>query len=382
MKAFINGRVLIDGRFQDDLVVSCDCKIRQIGGDVDDSSQLIDLKGHYLLPGLIDIHIHGAGGGDVMDASLNAYQKISATLARSGVTRFLATTMTMPWPAIARALTTARQVVAGAALSGAKPLGVHLEGPFISRQFTGAQDGAHILPPDWSKVEPYRDVIKLITLAVEEDVDWQFIKRSRGIVLSVGHSAATFEQALASYQLGVRHCTHCFNAMSGLHHRRPGVVGAVFSRRYDTEVIADGVHIHRDFLSALIRIIGPDNAILISDGMRATGMPLGQYELGGQSVIVDDEAARLANGQLAGSTLTLDRAIRNMVEYTDCDLAEIVNMATRNPARSIGCDADYGAIKLAAAADFVEMDTDFNVISTWIDGECVYRQSSDYRSEE
>ncbi len=374
MKAFINGKVLIGDVIRDDVVVLFDERIRSIDSTPGAAVQLIDLAGHYLFPGLIDIHIHGAGGGDVMQATAAAYQKISRTLAKFGVTRFLATTMTMPMTTIKRALTVARQVMTDDNLSGAKPLGVHLEGPFISEKYCGAQDVRYIKRPTWDDIADYRDIIKIITLAVEKDDDYKFIADDHGITLSIGHSAATFEQALASYQKGVRHCTHCFNAMSGLHHRAPGVVGAVFSRPYMTELIADGVHIHAQLLNAIVRIVGRDNLILISDGMSALGMPPGQYQLGGQRAIVDGTSARLADGQLAGSILSLDQAIRNMVEYTNCDLADIVNMATRNAANSIACAADYGAIKLNASADFVVMDESLSVVSTWLAGNCIYQK--------
>ncbi len=374
MKAFSNGKVLIDGQIKDNINVVFDARIEAIAEKVTHDIEIIDLAGNYLFPGFIDIHVHGAAGGDVMDATPQALEALSQSLAQSGVSRFLATTMTMPLTDIRRALENVKQVIKSDQLTAAKPLGVHLEGPYISADYCGGQDAAYIKKPNWADVADYKDIIKIMTLAVEEDSDFQFIKENSDIVLSIGHSAASFEQALASYQLGVRHCTHFFNAMTGLHHRAPGVVGAVLSKPYATEVIADGIHIHPQLLNTIVKLIGKENIILISDSMRATGMPQGQYELGGQPVIVDDQSARLASGQLAGSILTLDRAVRNMVDYTDCSLPDIINMATLNAAKSIAVDDDYGTIKKAAVADFVVMDQALNVISTWRDGNCIYQR--------
>ncbi len=376
MKAFINGKALVDGKNRDDVVVLFDKRIKEIATEVANDIEVIDLAGNYLFPGFIDIHVHGAAGGDVMDATPQALEALSQSLAKSGVSRFLATTMTMPLADIRRALENVRQVIKNDQLTAAKPLGVHLEGPYISAAYCGGQDAKHIKKPNWADIADYKDIIKIITLAVEEDSDFQFIKDNSDIVLSIGHSAASFEQALASYELGVRHCTHFFNAMTGLHHRAPGVVGAVLSRPYATEIIADGIHIHPQLINTIVNLIDKQNIILISDSMRATGMPTGQYELGGQPVIVDDQSARLASGQLAGSILTLDRAVRNMVNYTDCSLVDIINMATLNPARSIGLDCDYGSITKAAVADFVVMDKALNVVSTWRDGNCIYQRKS------
>ncbi len=376
MKAFVNARVLIDDALRDDVVVTFGERIEAFEALAAADLQVIDLAGHYLFPGFVDIHVHGAGGGDIMDAAPQALEAISRTLAKAGVTRFLATTMTMPLAQIRAALENVKQVIAKGNLSGAQPLGVHLEGPYISAQFCGAQDGAQIRHPQWSDIADYLDIIKIITLAVEEDQDFKFIRHNPGVKLSIGHSAATFEQALQAYDLGVKHCTHCCNAMSGLHHRAPGVVGAVFSRPYATEIIADGVHLHPQLLPILLKNVGLDNAILISDGMRATGMPPGQYDLGGQTVFVDARSARLACGQLAGSTLTLDRAVRNVLSYTDCSLVDAVNMASRNAAKSIDAH-QYGAIKVGAVADFVVMDEALNVVSTWVAGKCVYQRASE-----
>ncbi len=375
MKAFINGKALVEGKIKDDVVVLFDKRIKEIANKVAKDTEIIDLAGNYLFPGFIDIHVHGAAGGDVMDATPQGLEALSQSLAKSGVTRFLATTMTMPVPDIRCALENVKQVIKDDQLTGAKPLGVHLEGPYISAKFCGGQDAKHIKKPDWADIADYTDIIKIITLAVEEDSDCQFIAHNPGIVLSIGHSAASFEQALASYKLGVRHCTHFFNAMSGLHHRAPGIVGAVFSKPYATEIIADGIHIHPQFLNTIVNLVGKENIILISDSMRATGLQPGRYELGGQPVIVNAESARLASGQLAGSILTLDRAVRNMVDFTDCSLVDIVEMATLNAARSIAVDGNYGAIKKAAVADFVVMDDAFNVISTWRDGNCIYQRN-------
>lgn len=376
MKAIINGKIYYQQRFINGKIILFDHKIVDIVDTLPqvEDLEIIDVEGEMVLPGFVDVHVHGSHGADVMDGKLEAMETISKGLAKTGVTKYLATTMTMAFPDIYQALDTVRQYMKDNKSIGAKPLGVHLEGPYISETYKGAQNPKHISRPKWSDIEDYKDVIKIITLAVEEDIDYAFIKSNPGIKLSIGHSAASFEEALEAYDLGVCHCTHCFNGMTGLHHRKPGVVGATFTKPFETEFIADGVHIHSGFLDTFVKIIGKEQAILITDSMRAGGMPKGNYDLGGQNVTVDASSARLADGTLAGSILTIDQAIRNMKNFTSYSLEDIIDMATINPARSVEETPNYGVIQKGNAADFVMMNQDLHVIETWVDGQAVYRK--------
>lgn len=374
-KLFINGKILADGKIREDLQVLCSKKIEKImpSGLSAGEAEIIDLEGAYLFPGFVDIHIHGLLGCDVMDASLSSLRRMQRALPSFGVTRFLPTTMTMEERRIRTALDTIREAMRKPSPSqGAGILGVHLEGPFLSPKYKGAQDGRFLQKPNQRLIDDYRDILRLITLAVEEDEDFRFIRKNASIPLSIGHSGADFETALTAYDLGVRHCTHLFNGMSPLHHRHPGVVGACFARKYDTELIADGIHIHPGFLETLLRIIGKDRAILISDSMSACGLPEGEYRLGGQKVILKENAPRLEDGSLAGSVLTMADAVRNIRRFTSLPLADIIDMASLHPARSIGAEDLFGSIREGKMADLTSADADLHILKTYVEGTLVY----------
>lgn len=374
-KLFINGKILADGKIREDLQVLCSEKIEKImpSGLSAGEAEIIDLEGAYLFPGFVDIHIHGLLGCDVMDASLSSLRRMQRALPSFGVTRFLPTTMTMEERRIRTALDTIREAMRKPSPSqGAGILGVHLEGPFLSPKYKGAQDGRFLQKPNQRLIDDYRDILRLITLAVEEDEDFRFIRKNASIPLSIGHSGADFETALTAYDLGVRHCTHLFNGMSPLHHRHPGVVGACFARKYDTELIADGIHIHPGFLETLLRIIGKDRAILISDSMSACGLPEGEYRLGGQKVILKENAPRLEDGSLAGSVLTMADAVRNIRRFTSLPLADIIDMASLHPARSIGAEDLFGSIREGKMADLTSADADLHILKTYVEGTLVY----------
>lgn len=374
-KLFVNGKILLEGKIRKGLQLLFTERIEAIlpeGASVEDA-RIIDLEGAYLFPGFVDIHIHGLLGYDVMDGCLSSLRAMRRALPSYGVTRFLATTMTMEESLLRKALDKVREAMEeNSPAFGAGILGVHLEGPFLSPKYSGAQDRRFIRKPDQQLVDDYRDILRLITLAVEEDEDFSFIRRNASIPLSIGHSDADFETALAAYEIGVRHCTHCFNAMSPLHHRRPGVVGACFARSYDTEFIADGVHIHPGFLETLVRIVGKERAILISDSMSACGLEEGEYSLGGQKVFLRDGSPRLADGTLAGSVLTMDLAIRNMRKFTSLSLPDILAMATIQPARSIGAEDLFGSLSPGKVADFVLANEDLQILQTFVEGSLVY----------
>ncbi|MEG1432416.1 N-acetylglucosamine-6-phosphate deacetylase [Eubacterium sp.] len=341
---------------------------------IPDSAPRLNGEGLYLSPGFIDTHIHGAGGHDTMEGTMEGLRSISSTLAQSGTTSFLATTMTVSLEDIHKSLQ-AIKVLRDEGCPGAQLLGAHLEGPFISGAAIGAQNPDFLQLPS---IETYQamtagceDVPKCITLACElpgSDTLIPFLAET-GIRVSIGHSQATYEEVVHAVDLGASHSTHLFNGMSGLHHRKPGIVGATFDLdAMTTEVIADGIHIVWPVLRITFKQKSTDKVLLISDAMMACGMPDGDYSLGGQAVVVAHGAAHLKTGSLAGSVLTLREAIKNVTGHCNVPLYEAVKMATLNPARYCGVDDHKGQIALGYDADLVLFDDDLTIHKVIIGG--------------
>ncbi len=334
--------------------------------------EIIDAKGAYVSPGFIDMHIHGSGGADVMDATPEALQTISDTVLQTGTTAYLATTMTMSTEAIDSALQNVK--AAASEVNGARILGVHLEGPFLNPEKHGAQDQKYIKEPDLALIEPYIEQVRMITIAPEMPGAENFIrylsKNHPHIVLSIGHSDADFEQSKESFDWGVSHATHLFNAMNPYHHRKPGIVGAVFDSDVTCDIIADLIHTHPSVLKLVHQIKG-DKLMLITDAMRAGCMKNGHYDLGGRKVTVSEGKALLENGILAGSVLKMNEALRNMTKVSEMTRIEAVNAATKVPARKLGLK--MGELKSGYAADMVIFDEDFSIIMTIVDGDIKYR---------
>lgn len=339
---------------------------------VDKNDEVVEFPGHFhCLPGFIDLHVHGANGFDVMDADPQGLRVISETLAREGVTSFLATTMTAGVAQIEKALTTVDSF-RRTDYQGAEILGVHLEGPFISPKKAGAQDLQHALLPDinllmhWQQLA--NQVIKLVTLAPELPGSEAFIQalRQQNIVVSLGHTDATYQEARQAITAGCQHATHLFNAMRGLHQREPGTVGAVLTaNNVMAELIVDGEHVHPAMVELAVKMKGLDRLILVTDAMRAKCLSDGVYDLGGQDVIVKNNRAQLAGGTLAGSVLTLPQAIKNFIQYTGKPLQDVVKLVTENPARQLNIFSHKGSIAVGKDADLVVMDDDFNVIKLY-----------------
>ncbi len=379
VKAIINGKIILENRILNHHVLLYDKEIRHIIKknnlyNFENIETIIDAKNNYVSPGFIDLHIHGAGGYDVMDATPEALNQISKYILKSGVTSFLPTTMTMNKKDIIKALENIKNTRYDKR-EGARIQGVHMEGPFINREYKGAQNEKYITPPDYDFIVPYLDILKIITFAPEEDKNHIFVKKMKKhnqVRLSMGHTNATFEEAIKAIDEGVNYITHTFNAMSGLHHRNPGVVGAVFSRKVDCELIADTIHVHKGFFQAFIDINKKEKVLLVTDSMRAGCMKCGTYELGGQKVIVDERSARLEDGTLAGSILKLNDAIRNIKENTNYKLEEIISMATLNQARAIGIEKSLGSIEKGKLADLVIFDENIQILKTIIEGNIVY----------
>jgi N-acetylglucosamine-6-phosphate deacetylase len=327
----------------------------------------------YLLPGLIDLHIHGAAGHDVMDGSVEALTAISESLAREGVTGFLATTMTASHERIASVLKTIARAMS--AKQGAAILGAHLEGPFISSAKMGAQRGDDICHPDAALLASWQELakgaIKLVTLAPELPDALSLIKKIRemGVVASIGHTNATYAETKAAVDAGCTHATHLFNAMRGIHQREPGALGALLlAENINAELIVDGLHLHPAIVELTMRLKGKDKLLLVTDAMRAKCLGDGEYDLGGQTVAVRSNVAMLADGTLAGSTLSMPEAIKNIVQFTQCPLADAINMASLNPARILGIQQHKGSIAEGKDADLVVMNASLEVMMTMREG--------------
>lgn len=373
LKAIVNARVFVDEGIAEGKTLLFDKKIVGIVDIAPKEAELIDAKGAYVSAGFIDLHIHGCGGADVMDATPLALETISSALLQTGTTSFLATTMTMSTEAICRALENIKKHKHQ--VNGAKIVGVHLEGPFINPLKHGAQDKTLVQMPNTIWIEPYMDEVKMITLAPEVEGAPEFIehmaKQYPWAVLSIGHSDAGYEQSKASFAQGISHATHLFNAMNPYHHRKPGIAGAVFDTDITCDVIADLVHVHPSVLSHIYRF-KKDKLILVSDSMRAGCMKEGTYELGGQKAEVLQGKVFLEDGTLAGSVLKLNEALKNMTTHTAMTLQEAVKSVTQLPAQKLGIKK--GSLKAGYDADIVLFDEDFSIIMTIIDGEIKYQR--------
>jgi len=340
--------------------------------------QMIDARGLWVIPGLIDVHIHGSSGHDVMEATPEALHSMARFLARHGVTAYFPTTCAASSQATWAAIENVARCPQPA--DGAQHLGLHLEGPYANPEHRGAQPPEQLRLPDPDEYAAWlaNKAVRLITIAPELPGALDLIERgaSQGIKFAVGHSGASYEQMLAAADRGLQQATHTFNGMLGLHHREPGTAGAVLAdERIYAQVIADGVHLHPAVVKVLIRAKGVGRTILITDGMRATGVGDGEYDLGGQAIRVEGGIARTAAGGLAGSTLTLDAAVRNAMRFAGLSLAESVAMASAVPAEAMGLAGRKGCLAPGADADVVLLDANLHVRLTMIAGHIVYRQT-------
>lgn len=335
--------------------------------------ETLDGENLYLSPGFIDIHIHGALGCDTMDATKESLSNISNTILQHGVTSFLPTTMTCSKEDIRKAIQNISEVMKSNSLDN-NILGVHLEGPFISKEKIGAQNPNFLLEPSVENfkdiVGDYEEIIKIVTLAPEIDGANELISylKEKNIVASIGHSNAKYEQTLESIKQGISHATHLYNAMSSFNHREPGAVGAILNSNITAECILDGVHIHYGALDIALKIKSTNKIILITDAMSACCMKDGNYSLGGQDVIVKDSSARLKNGALAGSVLTLDKAVKNVKDNLDIPLYEIIKLLTINPSKVCGTQRTKGIIKENYDADLILFDEDINIKHVFVGG--------------
>lgn len=352
----------------------------------DEGYQVISLPhGYSVVPGMIDVHIHGVNGADTMDATKEALDTMTAALPKEGTTSFLATTMTEASEAIEKALKTTADYVSNHQRSGqAEILGIHLEGPFINVDKGGAQPLNRIQKPNvelfttWQTLA--QNLIKVVTLAPELDEDYALIRHlnENDIVASVGHSNATYDQVGEAIHAGLSHVTHLFNQMSGLHHREPGIVGASFLRReLMVELIADGVHIRPEVVQMAFAQITDKRLILITDSMRAKCLKNGQYDLGGQMVTVKDGKALLDENTLAGSVLKMNDAFSNIQEFTSSDMRSAIRMTAENPAKQLNVFDRKGSLAKGKDADIVIFDENQDVYTTLCKGKIAYIREDD-----
>lgn len=333
-----------------------------------------------VVPGFIDKHIHGANNSDTMYGTIKDLKNICVTIASEGVSTFLPTTMTQTKENIDKALKNIKEYIETENKEGSFVLGAHLEGPFISKKHKGAQVESCIIPCNVEDFKHFQEVsgnnIKEVTLAYEENgKELSNYLYNHGIIASIGHTDATAIQVIEASQNGVTSATHTYNAMKGLHHREAGTVGGVMiCNSIYSELICDLVHVCKEAIQVLYKTKGQDKICLITDGIEAKHLPDGNYSLGGQPVIVKGKEARLADGTLAGSTLKMNVAIKNIIDVLGIDLCKAIDLATINPARNLGIEKTKGSIAIGKDADFAVIDKDLNVYMTVSNGRVIYNR--------
>ena len=377
MKAIVNGKLILKDRIVEGKALLYTDVIEGIveADKVPADAEIIDAAGKYVAPGLIDLHIHGYLGKDVCDGSVESMKTICEGIVKNGVTGVLPTTMTVGMDVIIKALETCRSLMEESKTwNGTTILGVHAEGPFINTKKKGAQNPEYILVPSAEFVKEYADVIRIISLAPEMDVDFKEITKMRketDVVVSMGHTDADYETAMASTNVGVRHATHLFNAMSPLAHRNPGVVGAALNSDVTVELIVDTFHVNPALYNMVYKLKG-DKLCFITDCLPAGGLPEGEYTLGGQKFVSKGIECRLPDGTIAGSILALNKGVWNVYTNSDIPLYECVNCASLNPANAIGIGNKKGSLEVGKDADIIITDCEFNVEKTIIGGTVRY----------
>lgn len=378
MKAIVGGKIILKDRIVEDGVLLYSDVIEGIVSkeNIPQNAEIIDAKGGYVAPGLIDLHIHGYLGKDVCDGEEESIRTIANGIVANGVTGFLPTTMTVDMKVIRKALEVCRNLKEESKnWNGSQILGCHAEGPFISESKKGAQDAKYILKPDAAFVKEYADIISIITLAPETDTeDFSAIReitRDTDVVISMGHTSSDYDTAMDSTKAGVKHATHLFNAMTPLAHRAPGVVTAVMNTDVSCELIVDTFHVSTALYDMLWKLKGR-KLCFITDCLPAGGLPFGEYTLGGTKIIYNDIVCRLEDGTVAGSVLPLNKGVWNVYKNSSIPLWECVNGASLNPATTIGIADKKGSLDVGKDADIIITDNEFNVEKTIIGGTVRY----------
>lgn len=384
LNSIVNGLVYYENQFVTNAVILFDTHIRGILTTEDYTQykqshvilEEINACKNFISPGFIDVHIHGYKGVDTMEGTIDSLSRLASGIIENGITAFLPTTMTMPIDSIKKALKTITILKDNHDTynpDGAMILGAHLEGPFINEAYKGAQPKEFIRVPDQQLVESFKDTIKVITIAPEAPGALDLIKTYKdSIRFSIGHSGASFEQAMEAFEVGACCTTHLFNAMTGLHHRTPGIVGAAFASDCYSEVIADKIHIHPGLFPVILKAKGTDKTILITDCMQAGGLTEGTYELGGQKVFVKNGKCTLESGTIAGSVLKLNQGLHNFKQATHQNLASLLPLVTSNQATYLGLDSLMGSLDLGKLANIVIMDETISINKTIVKGKIIY----------
>ncbi len=379
---FINTRIITPAQVIEQGWLLCEGQsIRRIGmGNAPTfaGAEIINGDGRTLIPGFIDVHVHGGMGHDTMDANPESLRKMARFYAQHGVTGFLPTTWTEPAERILAALQVIAQLQ-GQQPEGATILGAHLEGPYINVEKRGAQWAEDVRRADRDEALAFlnMNVIRLLALAPEFEENKWLIQEAvqRGVTVSVAHTAATYDQIVAAAALGLSHATHTYNAMTGLNHRDPGTLGAVMTLpEINCELIADNIHVHPAAMRILYAAKGADRVVLISDSVRSAGLPDGDYLIDDRKVVVKEGAVRLSDGTLAGSMLTMDVGLRNFMAATGEPLEKVWQTSSLNAARAIHLSALKGRIEVGKDADLVLVDEAITVYLTLAEGRIVYRK--------
>jgi N-acetylglucosamine-6-phosphate deacetylase len=357
-------------------VLLAEGRIARIGAGEEPGAETLDAGGRTLIPGLIDLHIHGAGGADVQDGDAVTLPTLSNALARLGTTSFVATSFMRPASGDRHVDRVAEQ--AGASLGGARMLGLYLEGPFINQEKRGGIPPDAIYPYTPAALDAILDradgTLRIMTVAPETPGALDAIERlaAAGVIPAFGHSNATYDETRAGIDAGIRHATHLFNAMPGLHHRAPGPLPALLDADGLTvELICDDVHVSRHVARLAARLFGRERCCCITDGMRTVGLPDGRYAYSGREFESRGGAARYLDGTLIGTSIPLLEIVRRFHRFTGCSFAEAVDTATRLPARILGVQERTGSIEVGKDADLVLLEEDFSVFATLVDGTVV-----------
>jgi N-acetylglucosamine-6-phosphate deacetylase len=373
----LNGRCLLpDGSTPERSLLLAGGKILRIQEKQEPKADLT--VGGTIVPGFIDLQINGAYGYDFTQEASSVPQ-VARRLPETGTTAFLPTVITSNFGAYPKKLHLIQEAIADTKAAGARPLGMHLEGPYLNPIRHAAHPKELVRPIDLAEFQDWArgERVRLVTLAAELENGTEAVRwlRQAGILASIGHTDATYAQTSKALEAGVGWATHLFNAMRPLHHREPGVIGAVLEAAIPCGIIADGIHVHPSLVKLAYRLKGPLGLTLVTDAMAALGMPPGTYELSEHQVFVTGQDARLADGTLAGSLLRMDQALRNAMTFCDCSLFDAVRMASLAPARLLGLEATYGQISAGYAADLVVLDEQLVPSHTFVSGKLVFERA-------
>ena len=336
------------------------------------NEEVIDGKGYLLIPGMIDVHIHGANNFNMMDGTIESIQAVSRACAETGCTHFLVTSVSATLEELLQMIKQTKQVIGKE--EGAKIAGIHLEGPYLNIEKKGMQNAKYLRHPDLNEMakifEEADGLIKMMTIAPELTGGIELINylKENGVIVAIAHSNASYEEAQKAFESGASHITHCFNAMPAIHHRSPGLVTAALENDdVSVQAIVDGIHLHPGIVRLLFKVKGADKMVLTTDALQAMCVGDGNYLFGGHQVTVKNGVARLKDGTLASSTVTMNKSLVNSVAF-GIPLAAGIQMASTTPAKLLNL-ASVGEVREGDIADLVLLDKEFNVLRTWISGE-------------